>query len=111
MQGNANQGNLQVPGLPDDSVDGDFLVRNLAGGGVNVRALRQVVVDKKDRGIGTGKETIVIKFMSPVAFGFDKNSLKSEDEELLLSRFTRVTRATLKGTFLIGFIQCQFANR
>lgn len=31
--------------------------------------------------------------------------LKNEEEELLLTRFTRVTKATLKGTFLIGFIQ------
>jgi predicted PurR-regulated permease PerM len=31
--------------------------------------------------------------------------LKHEDEKLLLSRFVMVTRATLKGTFLIGIIQ------
>lgn len=31
--------------------------------------------------------------------------LKSEQENLLLSKFTTVTRATLKGTFLIGIIQ------
>ena len=31
--------------------------------------------------------------------------LKNEEEQLLLARFTRVTKATLKGTFLIGVIQ------
>ncbi len=31
--------------------------------------------------------------------------LKSEQENLLLSKFTTVTRATLKGTFVIGLIQ------
>jgi predicted PurR-regulated permease PerM len=31
--------------------------------------------------------------------------LKNEEESLLLSRFTTVTKATLKGTFLIGLIQ------
>lgn len=31
--------------------------------------------------------------------------LKNEEEQLLLTRFTRVTKATLKGTFLIGLIQ------
>jgi len=31
--------------------------------------------------------------------------LKSEQENLLLSKFTTVTRATLKGTFVIGIIQ------
>lgn len=31
--------------------------------------------------------------------------LKNEDEKLLLSRFSRVTKATLKGTLLIGLIQ------
>lgn len=31
--------------------------------------------------------------------------LKDSEEQMLLARFTRVTKATLKGTFLIGFIQ------
>ncbi len=31
--------------------------------------------------------------------------LKSEEENLLLSKFTTVTRATLKGTFVIGLVQ------
>jgi len=31
--------------------------------------------------------------------------LKSEEEEMLLARFTKVTVATLKGTFVIGLIQ------
>jgi len=31
--------------------------------------------------------------------------LKNEDEHMLLTKFSRVTRATLKGTFLIGLIQ------
>jgi predicted PurR-regulated permease PerM len=31
--------------------------------------------------------------------------LKNEEEQILLNRFTRVTKATLKGTFLIGLIQ------
>ncbi|MDZ7607168.1 MAG: AI-2E family transporter [Cyclobacteriaceae bacterium] len=31
--------------------------------------------------------------------------LKDHDEQLLLTKFSRVTRATLKGTFLIGLIQ------
>lgn len=34
--------------------------------------------------IGTGKEKIMIKFMSPEEFGFDKNKLKSGEEETII---------------------------